>query len=201
MRSLLFSAVLTVFLAFVLACQPDAGGGSGGGGTAGTTGSPTEAYKALFSAVKSKDPEKIKAVMSKKSQEFAQMVSGKQGQPIEKVVENGFTATTFAESLPEIRDERINGNFGAVEVYNTREKRWEDLGFVYEDGGWKFAMGEMFGGTFQSPGKGRAIKEQEAANASSNNMINAMPGNPANGNNANVKIIVPKERPEPSTNK
>jgi hypothetical protein len=54
----------------------------------------------------------------------------------------------------------------------------------------------MFGGTFKSPGVGRDFKEKEAANvANGNNMINALPMN-GNANNTNVKIIVPKERPQ-----
>lgn len=198
MRSLLLTALLTALLALTFACQPGATG-SNSGGTTATNGSPTEAYKQLYAAVKSKDTEKIKAVMTKKTHEFAQMVAAKQNSPIEKVFENGFTATTFADSLPEIRDERVNGEFGAVEVWNAKDKLWEDLGFIYEDGSWKLAVGEMFGGTFKSPGPGRAFKEKEAANSLSNNMVNALPSN-ANGN-SNVKIIVPKERPEPNTNK
>lgn len=193
MRSLFFTIALTVLLAFILSC-----GNMPSSSTAG--GSPTEAYKALYAAVKSKDTEKIKAVMSKKTQEFAQMVAARNNTPIEKVFENGFTATTFADSLPEIRDERVNGDFGAVEVWSAKDNRWEDLGFVKEDGAWKLAIGEMFGGSFKSPGKGRAFKEQEAANmANGNNMV---PMIPANGNsNSNVKVIVPKERPQSSDNK
>lgn len=194
MRSLLFTVCLTGLLCFVLACQPGTTSTS-----TGASGSPTEAYKQLYAAVKSKDAEKIKAVMSKKTQEFAQMVAGRQNQPVEKVYENGFTATTFAESLPEIRDERISGEFGAVEVWNSKDKRWEDLGFVLEDGSWKLAIGEMFGGTFKSPGKGRAIKEQEAANLANNNLVNGLPANVNMNTNANVQVIVPKERQE--TNK
>jgi hypothetical protein len=181
MRSLFFTALLTALLIATLACE-------------GVKPSPTEAYKQLYAAVKSKDVEKIKAVMSKNTQAFAEMVAGRQNQPVEKVFENGFTATTFSETLPEIRDERISGEYGAVEVWNSKDKRWEDLGFVFEDGGWKLAIGEMFGGTFKSPGKGRAIKEQEAANLMSNNLVPVMPAN-ANAN-ANVKVIVPKERPQ-----
>lgn len=193
MRSLLLTALLTTLLASMFACQPDT---TGGGGSS-TSGSPTEAYKQLYAAVKSKDIEKIKATMSKNTQAFAQMVASRQNSPIEKVFENGFTATTFSDSLPEIRDERISGEYGAVEVFNSKDKRWEDLGFIYEDGGWKLAIGEMFGGTFKSPGVGRAIKEQEAANVLSNNMI---PANVGNVNmNANVKMIIPKERPETNT--
>jgi len=197
MRSLILTSLLTALLGIILACQPPDTGT--GGVTAGTNGSPTEAYKQLYAAVKSKDTEKIKAMMSKNSQGFAQMVAARQNSPIEKVYENGFTATTFAETLPQIRDERIKGEFGSVEVWNEKDKRWEDLGFVFEDGAWKFAIGEMFGGKFQSPGVGRAVKEQEAANAlnPTNNMINGLP---SNANNSNVKMIIPKERPEP-TNK
>lgn len=190
MRSLYYTALLTALLALVLSCGNATPGGPGG--------SPTEAYKGLYAAVKSKDTERIKAAMSKKTHSFAEMVAGRQNQPIEKVFENGFTATTFAESLPEIRDERVSGEFGAVEVWNAKDKRWEDLGFVLEDGAWKLAIGEMFGGSFQSPGKGRAIKEQEAANAMSNNLIPGMPGNVNMNANTNVKVIVPKERPQTS---
>ncbi len=198
MRSLLFTLSLTALLCFTLACEP-----TGTGGSPAAKGSPTAAYQQLFAAVKSKDTEKIKAVLSKKTHEFAEMVAGRQNQPVEKVYENGFTATTFAESLPEIRDERVSGEFAAVEVWNSKDKRWEDLGFVMEDGSWKLAIGEMFGGSYKSPGKGRAIKEQEAANATTNTMV---PGVPANSNvnmnantNSNVKVIIPKERPQSNT--
>ena len=199
MRSLFLTTALTALLALILSCNGVATNNSTGS-TGTASGSPTEAYKALYAAVKSKDTEKIKAAMSKKTQEFAQMVSARNSTPVEKVFENGFTSTTFAESLPEIRDERVSGDFGAVEVWSAKDNRWEDLGFVNEGGSWKLAIGEMFAGTFKSPGKGRAIKEQEAANmANGNNMI---PMIPTNGNaNSNVKVIVPKERPQSSDNK
>jgi hypothetical protein len=194
MRTLLTVTFLTAILALILACDPSKTGIGGGNAS-----SPTEGYKQLYAAVKSKDIEKIKAHMTKKTQDFAQMVAARQNSPIEKVYENGFTATTFAESLPEIRDERIKGNFGAVEVYNAKDKRWEDLGFILEDGSWKLAIGEMFAGSFESPGTGRAIKEQEAANLANGNNLIPMTNANANGN-ANIKMIIPKERPEP-TNK
>lgn len=193
MRSLLLTALLTALLASMFACGTTGSNSAGGS----TSGSPTDAYKQLYAAVKSKDTEKIKATMSKNTQAFAQMVASRQNSPLEKVFENGFTATTFSETLPEIRDERVNGEYGAVEVWNSKDKRWEDLGFIYEDGSWKLAIGEMFGGTFKSPGVGRAVKDQEAANLLSNNMI---PANVGNVNmNGNVKMIIPKERPETNT--
>ncbi|MCA1608734.1 MAG: hypothetical protein LC730_04650, partial [Acidobacteria bacterium] len=105
------------------------------------------------------------SLMSTKSLELAQMASGRQGKSIEGVLENGFTATTFAPSLPEIRDERVKGEFGAIEVYNSKDGVWEDLPFVVQDGKWKFAVGDLFAGSFKSPGKGLDVRQKEAANA------------------------------------
>ena len=175
--------MLLAMVGSMLACGQSAL--QGGGAT------PSDAYKKLYEAVKSKNTEAIKSNMSKKTLEFAEMVSAKNNTPIEKVFENGFTATTFADSLPEIRDERVKEQYAAVEVWNERDKKWEDLGFVNEDGTWKLAVGEMFAGTFKSPGKGRDQREKEAANAVGNTMIRGLPN--ANVNmNMNVTPVVPK---------
>lgn len=151
-------------LAVSFACSDEKPIDIGGGGT------PTEAYKQLYAAVKSKDTEAIKKALSKKSVEFGVMAAQRQNSPVEKVYENGFTATTFSDTLPPIRDERIKDDMAALEVWNSRESKWEDLPFVNEDGGWKLAVGEMFAGTYTSPGRGRDFLEKEAANAVSNTL-------------------------------
>lgn len=145
---------------------------------------PTEAYKALYAAVKAKDTAKIKQMMTKDTQSFAEFLAARQKQSIEKTYENGFTATTFASTLPEIRDERVKDNFGAIEVYNQKENKWEDLPFIKEEDGWKLAIGDVFKNTYKSPGKGQDQLEKEAANNSANNMIplaNANGGFPSEG--------------------
>ena len=126
---------------------------------------PTAAYTRLFDAVKSKDTQRIKGEFSVRSQEFAESIAMRQKNPIEKVYVNGFTGTTMAATLPEIRDERILGCWAGVEVRNEKEGRWEDLPFVNENGAWRFAIGELFGGEFKSPGKSQDTKDKEAANA------------------------------------
>ncbi len=157
---------------------------NGGGQTcAQISDTPTEAYKRLYAAVKEKNTEKIRAEFSKRSQDFARAMAERQNKPVEQVYSNGFTATTFAETLPEMRDERTTSCWGAVEVRNDKDNRWEDLPFVNEDGAWRFAVGEMFSGAYQSPGKGRDIREREAANVSNANV--PMAPNPiANVNSA-----------------
>jgi hypothetical protein len=170
----LFLLIILISAAAFLNCSDAAPVAVGG------ASSPTEAYKQLYAAVKSKDTDAIRATMTKRTIDFAQSVSERNKTPIEKVFENGFTATTFAESLPEIRDERVKGDMGNVEVWNAKDNRWEDLPFILEDGGWKLAIGDIFANTFVSPGRGRAAKEAEAANIISNTMIEMQTN--ANGN-------------------
>jgi hypothetical protein len=144
---------------------------------------PTEAFKLLFGYVKAKNTQGIKSMMTKDTVAFAQFQAESRNVPLEKVLENGFTATTFSDALPEIRDERIKENMGAVEVKNVKENKWEDLAFMLEDGGWKLAIGEIFKGSYQKPAVGQSFKEQEAANISSgNNMKPLLP------NNANIPL-------------
>lgn len=130
--------------------------------------SPTEAYKRLYAAVKSRDTAAITAQMSQKSIEFGAKAASRNHTPIKKVYENGFTATTFAPELPPIRDERIKDDMGAVEVWNAKEEKWEDLPFIVEDSMFKLAIGELFEGTYRSPAPGRGALEQEAADQNVN---------------------------------
>ena len=147
---------------------------------------PTDAYKQLYAAVKAKNFEGIKASMSKQTLAFADGQAKNSKQTLEQMLANGFTATTFAPVLPETRDERIKENMGAVEVWNSKDSKWEDLPFVNENG-WKLAVGDAFGGSFKSPGKGRAQLEAEANPA---NTMTVVPNNiaPSAVNNANSAV-------------
>lgn len=156
---------------------------------------PTAAYKRLFSAVKSKNSEAVKQEVSSKTQALAQSLAARQNTPVEKVYENGFTATTFAESLPEIRDERIKDTMGAIEVWNSKDNKWEDLPYVREETGWKLAIGDVFAGTHRSPGKGRDAIEREATNVMSGNSNMKQIGPPANFNANSSSVNRPAPRP------
>lgn len=126
---------------------------------------PTEAYKRLFAAAKSGDVNAIKAEMTQKTLELNRMGASKVGKTEDEQLMHGMTATTYSDTLPELRGERVRDNMGAVEVWNSRDKTWEDLPFMIEDGKWKFAIGDSFAGNYHSPGKGRDRIEKEAANA------------------------------------
>jgi hypothetical protein len=151
-------------LAIGLACGGPNGNVSTGEVTGGGGASPTDAYKQLYAAVKAKDIEAIKRQLTNKTIEFGAMAAQRGNTPVEKMYENGFTATTFSETLPEIRDERIKDDMGALEVWNSKENKWEDLPFMKEDGGWKLAVGDLFANTYKSPGRGLDALAKEAAN-------------------------------------
>jgi hypothetical protein len=153
------------FAFLVFSCQPQQQ-------QIGGAQTPTDAYKMLYAAVKSKNPENIKKMMSKDSMIFAEGAAKQQNKPVESVLENGFYASTFSATLPKMRDERVKDNFGALEVWNEKERLWEDVAFIKEEDGWKIAVGDIFKGTYQSPGKPQSITEKENANAMNPN--NAM---------------------------
>lgn len=136
---------------------------------------PTEAYKRLYAAVKKKDTEAIKQQLSKKSVSLAEMSAKRFNKTVEQTFETGMTSTTLSETLPEMRDERIKDNMGALEVWNSKENKWEDMPFILEDGAWKLAIGDGFAGTFQWPGMGQDFREKEAANAVTNRNV-ILPG-------------------------
>lgn len=180
MKQIILLALLLMFIAAAFSCssnQPISGNDT-----------PTEAYKRLYNAVKSKNTDSIKNEMTEKTIAFGKSAAAQYGKPEDKMFENGFTATTFSETMPAIRDERIADNMGAVEVWNSRESRWEDLPFVLENGVWKLAIGEAFGGLYKSPGKGRDLIDKEAANAINGNNLKAIPA--PNMNSA--QVITPK---------
>lgn len=191
MKKYLALVLVLSLAAIFIACGDSTGNSTSNSAT--TTGdpndTPTNAYKRLFAAVKSKNTEAIKAEFSKSTVARAESEAARAKVPVDEVYRNGFTATTFSETLPEIRDERVKGNMGAVEVWNSRDSKWEDLPFIREESGWKLAIGDAFAQTWTRPAPGRAVKEREAANVAAGNssMVNGM-GNMNVNREMNKKI-------------
>lgn len=149
--------LITLFIAaLALSCSGTKDPNSANGDT------PTAAYKRLFEAVKSKNIDAIKAQLTKRTVEQARSSAKQWQKPEEAVLEHGMVASTFADTLPEIRDERIKDNMGAIEVWNAHDNLWEDLPFMVEDGQFKLALGELFAGIYKWPGKGRSSQTSNA---------------------------------------
>jgi hypothetical protein len=157
--------------------------------------SPAEAYTMLYTAVKAGDIESVKKMLSKSSIGMGESAGQRQNKSIDEVVKNGFTATTFSDTLPEIRDPRVKDNYASIEVRNEKENKWEDLPFVLEDGSWKLAVGDLFAGAFQSPGMSKATTDQINANKSNPN-AGMIKGANSNTNTAKINVIKPEMPPE-----
>ena len=198
MKKYLALFLLMLSAAAFVACGDTPNGSTASNAVQHPNDTPTEAYKRLFAAVKSKNTEAIKAEFSKNSIAAAQAQASRVNVPVEEVYKNGFTATTFSETLPEIRDQRINGDMGAIEVWNSQDSKWEDLPYIREETGWKLAVGEAFSGAWKRPGMGRAMRELNASNASTSNrsMVNAMPKT-----NVNMNQMIANARANVNTNK
>jgi hypothetical protein len=159
MKRILLLLTALALLAATLSCGKDKPTYDAHGDT------PTEAYKRLFAAVKAGDTDAIKAEMTKKTIEFNHFGAQRFGKSDDEQIRFGMTSTTETDNLPQIRDERVKDNMGALEVWNAKENRWDDLPFMMEDGKWKLAYGDGYAGTWHSPGRGRSEIEAEAANA------------------------------------
>ena len=118
----------------------------------GDQSTPTLAYKALFEAVKKKDSEGIKKVLSKGTLEMMDTYASMQKKTLNEVVENGLTETTFAPKLPPTRNEKITRDVAILEVKNEKSGAWEPLPFAKEDGNWKLAIDTFFKGTMSPSG-------------------------------------------------
>jgi hypothetical protein len=118
--------------------------------------------------------------VSENTVQLASFISAQNKTPLDKVFENGFVSSTFAPALPDIRDERVSCNMGAVEVWNASQQKWEDTPFMIENGQWKLAVGDVMRGNYKSPGKGLATREAEAANSARGNTLPTIPAFNAN---------------------
>ena len=179
---LIFSLLFAVVLAGCQSAQTASTNNNNTSVAATTTAqTPTEAYKSLYAAVKSKNTDAIKHNMSKTTQEFAEAMAQMQKKTPEEMYKNGLIESTMSPNLPPLRDERVKGNFAGVEVQNP-DGKWQDVPFVKEDGGWKLAVGELFKNTYESPG---APASQANANTQMPQMIPA----PNTNTNSNIKIV------------
>ena len=154
---------------------------------------PTAAYIALFEAVKKKDTLTIRCQMSKQTLELANFMSQTYKKPFEEVLKNGMTESAMQPSLPEITNEKINGNQATIDVKKVNGQ-WEQIPFVNEDGGWKLAFGEVMKGTM-------SITQPGVTNPTLNQNTTPMIKGGSANTNMQPQMTKPKEMPQPPMQK
>lgn len=126
--------------------------------TSSSAGTPTDAYKAAYTARKNKDIEGLKKLMSKDVIEFLTMVAEADEKKkatlddqLKELCDKPQAATA------EARNEKIDGDYATIE-YLDEKGGWKSMEFIKEDGIWKLAFGPP---KKDSPDKGKDEKSNK----------------------------------------
>ncbi len=121
------STIIIAFVAlFIFGCN-----------AAQPTVSPTETLKIFIEASRKKDVETIKKTFSKTSLEMVEKSAREHNTTIDALLKND--GVQISEQMPEIRNERIEGDTATVEIKDAANS-YETLPFIKETGVWKIAF-------------------------------------------------------------
>ena len=101
--------------------------------------SPTATFKAFIEAQKNKDVAGMKKRLSKKSLVMVENAALAESKTTDQVLAKDYPAAQ-AQKAPEMRNEKITGDSGTLEVHYDGVKEWQTMYFVKEDGDWKIAF-------------------------------------------------------------
>ncbi len=100
--------------------------------------SPTEAVEKFVAAVKAKDEDAIKRLLSASSVKTFELMAKTQNTSFFKAVTQEDEETL--KVLPEVRNETIEGDEATLELKDPKRNDWDKLKFVRVDGSWKIAL-------------------------------------------------------------
>lgn len=98
---------------------------------------PTETLKIFLEASRQKDIETVKTTLSKTTLETAEKSAREHNTTVDALLKKD--DVQVSEVLPEIRNEKIEGETATVEIKDSGNG-YETLPFVKEDGKWKIAF-------------------------------------------------------------
>ncbi len=100
--------------------------------------SPTEVLKTLNEASKTKDVAAIKNSVSKGTFDLMEESAKAQNTTVDELLKKDNGAPF--KDLPEMRNEKIDGDTATIELKNATSNDWETVPFVKEGGVWKLAL-------------------------------------------------------------
>jgi len=105
----------------------------------GAGSSPTATMKEFNKAMKQKDKEAVKKMLSKASLQTIEVDARLADETLDDALQTGLDKAPSDMKLPEMRNEVIKGNTATVEVKDEQKKLWFPVSFVKEDEQWKIA--------------------------------------------------------------
>jgi len=105
-----------------------------------TNASPKDAIKAFVDGLEAKDEAAVKAALSEKTNKMLDLQTKMTGKGIVDI----FNSKEFEEmsKMPEMRNEKIDGDKATLEVKDPKDEKWDEMALVKEDGSWKLAFAD-----------------------------------------------------------
>ena len=101
---------------------------------------PTEAFGLYYEAIKRRDAPAFKSLLSRETMKFLDDGAKRTGKSVDEFINSMFDqiGRDVPPTLPETRNEQINGDRATLEVHDAKKDKWETLHFINE-GGWKIS--------------------------------------------------------------
>jgi hypothetical protein len=160
---LLIAAFITALTLFSLSCSTgnsnNASNGNSGASnknatgtsssTSGSLSTPTDAFRTVYNATKNKDIEGFKKTLSADSLKWLEDEAKKENMSLDQEI----AKSSPPDTLPETRNEKIDGNTASLETKDSKSGDWQTLYFVKEGGEWKLDIKKSSGVESPTPAK------------------------------------------------
>lgn len=129
--------------------------------------SPIAAFKILYAATQKKDVENIKKGLSARTLILVADIAKKQQRSMDETLKENLSDPDYnSPTIPEARNEKINGNEATIEVIAPKTGQWTELPFVKEEGRWKLAYDKLNQGDLATMDKDAPDQPADGAAAS-----------------------------------
>ena len=99
------------------------------------TAAPTEVFKNFYTAARNKDVAGLKSMMSRAALADTEREAQEKGQSLDEFL--AARGRFLSPNLPEIRNEKVEGDKASLEFRREGAANWSTAWFVKEDGVWK----------------------------------------------------------------
>ena len=110
--------------------------------TGNGAGTPTEAFTTYYNAIKNNDAAAVKALFSKATLKALEDQAKATNKSDDDVFKEGLESASkdIPATLPETRNEKINGDHATLEIKDDKKGTWDTINFIKEDGQWKLSF-------------------------------------------------------------
>ncbi|HEX8772218.1 MAG TPA: hypothetical protein VF735_01355 [Pyrinomonadaceae bacterium] len=110
--------------------------------TADSLSTPTNAFKVFYETSKNKDVAGFKRTLSKDTLALLETQAKAENKTLDAALAEQFQKMEVPATLPESRNEKIEGDRATLEVKDDKTGQWESFKFVKENNEWKAQLGE-----------------------------------------------------------